>query len=349
MKIAAVQAAYVLMDREAAWPSAVDLLARQPPRAPGSWCSPRCSSRARRSGSTHGRSGTATGSGTRCSSTRPWSFPARSPTPLGAAAREAGVYLVIGVEEREPHGTTIYNTILYFGPDGALLGKHRKLMPTGSERTVWGMGDGSTLPVVDTPLGRIGGLICWENYMPLARFHLYAQGVDMWTGADAGPGRRLDRDHAAHRPGGPLLRRRGQPVPARRPDPGRLPRPRPGLRTSSPTAEWVEPGNSVIVGPNGDVLAGPARHEETILTAELDSTASVRRAGCSTRRALQPARHLPADGRHQAPPSGRYRDDVGAPTLPGWCRRTWRWASPSRPTPAWPAWWYAPELRGRCG
>lgn len=89
---------------------------------------------------------------------------------IGAAARAAGAYVVIGVNEREAHGTTIYNTILYFGPDGRLLAKHRKLMPTGSERTVWGMGDGSTLDVVPTPLGRLGGLICWENYMPLPRF-----------------------------------------------------------------------------------------------------------------------------------------------------------------------------------
>jgi predicted amidohydrolase len=100
---------------------------------------------------------------------------------LGAAAQDAGVYLVMGVNEREPHGATIYNTILYFGPDGSLLGKHRKLVPTGPERTVWGMGDGSTLPVIDTPCGRLGGLICWENYMPLARFYLYASGVDIWV------------------------------------------------------------------------------------------------------------------------------------------------------------------------
>ena len=80
----------------------------------------------------------------------------------------------------QQHGGTIYNTVLYFSPDGALAGRHRKLVPTGSERTVWGMGDGSTLRVVDTPFGRLGGLICWENYMPLARFHMYAQGVDLW-------------------------------------------------------------------------------------------------------------------------------------------------------------------------
>ena len=93
---------------------------------------------------------------------------------LAAAARDSGTYVVIGVDEREAHGATIYNATLYFGPEGTLLGKHRKLMPAGSERTVWGMGDGSTLPVVDTPHGRLSGLICWENYMPLTRFYLYA-------------------------------------------------------------------------------------------------------------------------------------------------------------------------------
>jgi nitrilase len=96
--------------------------------------------------------------------------PSQTTESLGAAARDAGAYVVVGVDEREPHGTTIYNTILYFGPDGSLPGKHRKLMLTGSERTVWGMGDGSTLEVFETPFGRVGGLICWENYMPLTRF-----------------------------------------------------------------------------------------------------------------------------------------------------------------------------------
>jgi Carbon-nitrogen hydrolase len=107
--------------------------------------------------------------------------PSETTDRLGAAAREAGVYLVIGINERESTGSTIYNTLLYFDADGNLLGKHRKLMPTGSERTVWGMGDGSTLDTYSTPFGRIGGLICWENYMPLARFYLYSQGVDVWV------------------------------------------------------------------------------------------------------------------------------------------------------------------------
>jgi nitrilase len=91
------------------------------------------------------------------------------------------VVLVIGVNEREPHGGTIYNTVLTFGPDGSLVGRHRKLMPTHAERMVWGMGDGSDLRVLQTPAGRLGSLICWENYMPLARFHLYAQSPEIWA------------------------------------------------------------------------------------------------------------------------------------------------------------------------
>jgi nitrilase len=107
---------------------------------------------------------------------------------LGAIARTHRVHLVIGVQEREPHSATLYCTVLCFGPDGQLLNKHRKLMPTGSERTVWAQGDGSTLDVVQTSLGRLGGLICWENYMPLARFHQYAQGVEVWLAPTLAPG-----------------------------------------------------------------------------------------------------------------------------------------------------------------
>ena len=81
-----------------------------------------------------------------------------------------------------------YHTLLHFAPDGTLAARHRKLMPTGGERLVWGMGDGSTLQVVDTGFGRLGGLICWENHMPLARFHLYAQGIDVWLAPTLAPG-----------------------------------------------------------------------------------------------------------------------------------------------------------------
>jgi nitrilase len=190
---------------------------------------------------------------------------------LGAAARATGTYVVIGVEEREPHGSTIYNTTLYFGPSGALLGKHRKLMPTGSERTVWGMGDGSTLPVIDTPFGRLSGLTCWENYMPLARFHLYAQGVDIWTAPTLAPGdawvatmRHLAREGRCYVVGvNPCVH--VDQIPMDFPHRDRL-------WDKQRKGEWVEQGNAVIVNPDGEILAGPAREEETILTADVDLT-----------------------------------------------------------------------------
>ncbi|HWJ83292.1 MAG TPA: carbon-nitrogen hydrolase family protein [Nocardioides sp.] len=190
---------------------------------------------------------------------------------LGTIARTHRVHLVVGVQEREPHGATIYNTVLYLGPDGRLLHKHRKLVPTGSERTVWGQGDGSTLEVVPTSLGRLGGLICWENYMPLARFHLYAQGVDVWLAPTLarGDGWVATMQHIA-REGrvwvvgvNPCLRR--DQIPSTIVDHDRIaPDPDPG------DGEWVEPGNSVICDPGGNVVAGPLRREEGILTATVD-------------------------------------------------------------------------------
>jgi len=199
-----------------------------------------------------------------------------SPTTqrIGDAAREAGAYVVVGVDEREPHGTTIYNTLLYFAPDGRLINKHRKLMPTGSERTVWGMGDGSMLEVVPTELGRVGGLICWENYMPLARFHLYAQGVEIWVAPTLARGdgwvatmRHIAREGRVWVIGvNPCLR--VDQIPADFPDRDRVWR-----ALDGDEADWVEPDNSVICNPNGEIVAGPLRHEENILTAEIDLAA----------------------------------------------------------------------------
>jgi len=286
MKIAAVQAAYVLMDREACVAKAVDLLAKAAAEGAGIVVFPEVF---------------IPGTPIWIDSRPIWDgdgqwyallvdqavvVPGPVTDTLGAAAREAGVYLVIGVEEREPHGTTIYNTTLYFGPDGTLLGKHRKLMPTGSERTVWGMGDGSTLPVIDTPHGRLSGLTCWENYMPLARFYLYAQGVDIWTAPTLAPGdgwiatmRHIAREGRCYVVGvNPCLH--VDQIPADFPDRDRV------WHVEQDGDEWVEPGNSVIIGPNADVLAGPARHEETILTAEIDID-SVRAA----RRLFDPVGH----------------------------------------------------------
>ena len=191
---------------------------------------------------------------------------------LAAIAHDHGVWLAIGVQERAPTSGTIYNTLLYLSPDGGLVEKHRKLVPTGSERTIWGMGDGSTLRVVETPFGRIGGLICWENYMPLARFHMYAQGIDIWLAPTLAAGdfwiasmRHLARENRMFVVGvNPVLH----------PDQIRSDFPHRDRLVPAAWLEandfWVEPGNSVIVGPDASVIAGPVRHREETLIADLD-------------------------------------------------------------------------------
>jgi nitrilase len=189
---------------------------------------------------------------------------------IGAAARRAGAHVAVGVNERDAHGGTLYNTLLYFGPDGAVLARHRKLMPTGGERTVWGSGDGSGLQVLDTPFGRLGGLLCWENYMPLARAALYAQGIDIWLAptwdtSDVWPStlRHIAKEGRVHVIGvAPLLR--GSDVPADVPGRDAL---------YGGDDDWLSRGLSTIVAPDGTVLAGPLVEEEGILTAHLDPAA----------------------------------------------------------------------------
>jgi nitrilase len=200
---------------------------------------------------------------------------------LGSIARENGVWLVIGVEEKEPNGGTIFNTVLYFSADGTLVERHRKLVPTGSERTVWGMGDGSTLRAVSAPFGRLGGLICWENYMPLARFHMYAQGVDLWLAPTLATGeawvatmQHLARENRMFVVGiNPVLH--VDDIPGGFPGRDRLV-PASYLERNGP---WIEAGNTVIVGPNGEMLAGPVREREETLVVDLDlgSVAGARR------------------------------------------------------------------------
>lgn len=199
-------------------------------------------------------------------------IPSPAADRLGAIAEKHGVWLVVGVQEREPTGSTIYNTVLYFSPEGELVDRHRKLVPTGSERTVWGMGDGSTLRVVQTPQARVGGLICWENYMPLARFHLYAQGVDVWLAPTLAQGngwiatmQHLARENRMFVIGvNPVLH--VDQIRPDFPDRDRLV-PAGWLEENGP---WIEPGNTVIVAPTGAVLAGPLREAEGTLMAELD-------------------------------------------------------------------------------
>jgi nitrilase len=184
---------------------------------------------------------------------------------LAAIAREHNSYLAIPVNERD--GGTVYNTILYFAPDGAFIGKHRKLVATGGERLVWGMGDGSTLLTFDTPFGRVGGLLCWENYMPLARVAMYEQHVDIlisptWDNSDVWP---ISMQHIAKEGGcyvvgvTPCLR--GSDVPAGLPGRDEI---------YGGDDDWMSRGNTIIVAPYGKVLAGPVSEQETILYAEVD-------------------------------------------------------------------------------
>ncbi|GAB2754433.1 carbon-nitrogen hydrolase family protein [Salinifilum aidingensis] len=180
---------------------------------------------------------------------------------LGEIARTHSAHLVIGVIERD--GGTLYCTALMFAPSGELLGKHRKLMPTAAERLVWGFGDGSTMPVVQTPLGRLGTVICWENYMPLLRMHMYSEGVQLYCAptADARETWVAGMRHVAAE-GRCFVLSANQF--ARRGDyPADYP-----LQGSS--EEVLCRGNSVIVSPLGEVLAGPSLDEEAVLHARLD-------------------------------------------------------------------------------
>jgi len=185
-----------------------------------------------------------------------------------AAARQAQVYLAIGVIEKEGDfgGGTLYCTVLYFGPDGALLGKHRKLKPTASERLIWGEGDGSTLAVLDTPLGKMGGLICWENYMPLARMALYGKGVELYLAptADSRETWQASMQHIACE-GRCFVLGCNQFVTK-----SMYPADLPGIEELANAPEVMCRGGSVIVSPLGKVLAGPLFDQEGILYAELD-------------------------------------------------------------------------------
>jgi len=182
---------------------------------------------------------------------------------IGKAAAKAASHVVIGVIERE--GGTCYCTVLFFSPDGALLGKHRKLMPTALERMIWGFGDGSTLTAVDSPYGRIGSVICWENYMPMLRMAMYSKEVAIYCAPTAD-----DRDTWLPTMRHVALEGRCFVLTAcqfiRRKDfPGNVRQ----TLGDSPEAILMR-GGSAIVNPLGKVLAGPHFDGETILTAELD-------------------------------------------------------------------------------
>ena len=193
---------------------------------------------------------------------------------LGEAVCQAGVYLAIGIIERDSRFSrrTLYCTLLYFGPDGQIIGKHRKLKPTGAERLIWGEGDGSTLTVLDTGYGKIGGLICWENYMPLARMALYGKGVEVYLAptADARETWQATLRHISCE-GRCFVLGCNQYV-TKAMYPGDME----GLEELAAQPEVMCRGGSVIISPMGDVLAGPLYDEEGVLFAELDMAEVVR-------------------------------------------------------------------------
>ena len=188
---------------------------------------------------------------------------------LSQAARQAGVYVAMGLNERNAQASnaSLYNTLLYIGPDGDLLGKHRKLVPTAPERMVWAQGDGSTLEVYDTSLGKLGGLICWENYMPLARYSLYAWGVQIYLAPTWDNGepwlstlRHIAKEGRVYVVGCSIAMRK-QDIPDRFEFKAKY---------YSEAGEWINKGDSAIVSPDGKFVAGPLNAEEGILYAELD-------------------------------------------------------------------------------
>ncbi len=185
---------------------------------------------------------------------------------LGEIARQSRAHLVIGVIERD--GGTLYCTVLFFAPDGRFMGKHRKLMPTGSERLVWGFGDGSTMPVYDTPIGRLGAVICWENYMPMMRAAMYAQRIQVYCAptADGRPTWLPSMQHIALE--GRCFVLSSNQFAQRRDYPSDYVSDLP----NDPEA-IVSRGGSCIIDPLGKVLAGPLWDQEGIITAEIDLSA----------------------------------------------------------------------------
>ncbi len=185
---------------------------------------------------------------------------------LCRAAKSAGATVVMGVNEREERSGSLYNTLLFLAPDGTILGKHRKLVPTNHERMIHAPGDGSTLRVFQTPAGRIGGLVCWENWMPLARFALYGQGEQIHVASNAD-----DREIF-------LVNARNTAVEGRvfvlsvcgvlRKE--SFPADFELKEDLAAAPEDLLAGGSAIIGPDGEFLAGPAWKKEEILLADLD-------------------------------------------------------------------------------
>jgi nitrilase len=196
-------------------------------------------------------------------------IPSNATDRLCEAAHQAGAYVAIGMNERnaEASNGSLYNTLLYIDADGQILGKHRKMVPTGPERLIWAQGDGSTLSVYDTPFGKISGLICFENYMPLARYALYAWGTEIYIAATVARGedwlatlRHIAKEGRVFVIGCGIIERKSD-----------IPDRYAFKQTYQPDIdEWINVGDSAIVNPVGEFIAGPLREQEGILYAQID-------------------------------------------------------------------------------
>lgn len=189
--------------------------------------------------------------------------------PLTDAAAKHGVTVVIGLHEIDSRysGTTLFNTVVVIGPDGTILNRHRKLMPTNPERMVWGMGDATGLRVVDTPAGRLGCLICWESYMPLARYALYAQGIEIFVNPtwDYGETCLASWRHIAKEGGtwviGTATAFQTSDIPEDFAERDRMFQP----------GEWVNDGGATVIRPGGAIAAGPHTRRTEILYSDVDA------------------------------------------------------------------------------
>ncbi len=196
------------------------------------------------------------------------SIPDDTTHKLGEAAKNARITVVIGMHERntETSGTSLYNSLLFIADDGTIMGKHRKLIPTGGERLIWAQGDGSTFKAYDTKAGKIAGLICWENFMPLARNAVYETGTQILASPtwDKSSNWLQSMQHVA-REGGVFVVNTCMAIKV-----DDIPDEYDFKNLYPEDREWINPGNSCIICPFGQIIAGPLEAEEGILYADID-------------------------------------------------------------------------------